>query len=1303
MYMEITNTHFYKKQITAFVSLFFLLLIPSHLSAAAKQIQLNNDAWQAVGFQGLYELDASIVSWESNPTRPIYDIADEYTTYLAGVPSANDNFYARGNGEMSTEYVTDTAPFYGTVGIFAILGTQSRKESNYIVLDGSEDHAVHVKTEYVKDKVHHIPMFRMYIEGKDDIPTIRVDYQGDYEGTKLRVRFGEERVTYYTYFNSSKTYSNPADLYAQIVDDEAKSASIVEAVDFNISDNNLTLLEKNQFKTLNNDGTIGGDGIKTFKEENDDELLVYHFQDKGWQIFNSSNTNVGSNDFDEFEPTKGYWIKAHSQNAHNDGNKTKIGLITKDAKDLDRSNYYKDLDNGWNMLSFSDEYLRYATTGMFISQEEIDISGVNIFFGQHGREYPVDENRSRDINITIGQSNAKNLGDSVQLVNAFIRLRELLYGEPIHARAFPAMQKEGTGSEGMVIISNARFETNSKTATTLTGAKLNDSANAYQSSKYGEYLLGLEINRLDGSDINGSVDFFMPSSQNRRFHASGAVATDINQTSENNHIIAQKLDKALRDATIPIGENQPAATSRVYLVDFDFESNATIKDYTDPSHYRSLLITAGTRFIARDRAYTKVFKTLDEGEFTIKGESVQTAIYLKGGPSVVDLINQHTGSTNIVAKDLGDDFFAITSPSVRNLDLLEDSKVSIFADIATNDGNIPAENMRFTKGAIARVYTFSNLFTPSVTLDTDRFTGNKTRLPRVQMEYMSVDGDLSDDLGTYVTSAKGFPSATLDLKENSVWAIDFPMDGIIEQFASYGKEIVSIMTINFSADNLAYWSFIDLTKSPDTWYIEDGADVQDIFHLYNQKAYWVNIKDKRSSAVNNQVLTSQSVYQKRVYTHFNNTLSEGIGETKNHIDHTLSVRFDASFLSPRENPYYDAMAVIAGEEYRLRYNGNGFQLRLNSSIIHLNERNINEPNDPILLKIFDGLGNNLIESASNYTYDIEYFKPTLPELTWDEEGEIQAKIDDTAVMEYYNEYISDVEVQRNRSLISNTILSRNPHLGWDSIDDSPNGGVKKIRAVSRVRIGDNQNFYSNSLGFLYTPLKFGHVLSVKAKEGAPKVDLWPYSYIQEQVMTDVDAGGRFPAFNGLNGSNNGIQLTLLQPAIDAVEDVKMVYHPYMESGASEGSKKLQSFGGSYTMYLKITEQNSDTRAVVQVTYINEYAGRMFYIYYANNLYQGFFSDSDEYNSDIGAYNLSSGNYGIEYNDLGEEGNKIGLLSTSSVPPQPIIDPSEGDQVANLASVVDGENGVLLAPEPTLNSPTSSLSDISALGGIAPPF
>ena len=1301
MYMEITTTRsFWKRKITLLCLVFFFLNSFS-LLAAAKQIQLNNDAWQAVGFQGLYELDTNIVSWESNPTRAIQDVADAYTTYFAGVPSLNDNFYARGNGDMSEEYVADTAPFYGTVGIFAIVGTQSRKESNYIVLDGSDDHAVHVKAEYIKEKAHHVPMFRMYIEGKDDVPTIRVDYQGDYEGTKLRVKFGEEKETYYTYFNSSKTYSSPADLYAQVVDNQAKSALIVEAVDFNISDNNLTLLEKNQFKTLSTDGSIGGDGIKTFEQENDDELLVYHFQDEGWQIFNSANANVGSNDFEKFEPTKGYWVKAHSQNAHNDGNKTKIGLITKDAKDLDRSDYYKDLDNGWNMLSFSDEYLRYATTGMFIPWAEMNASGVNIFFGQHGRENPVDENRTRDINISISSDNAHNLGDGVQLINAFIHLRELLYGEPIHVRAFPAMQREGAGSEGVVIISNARFETNATRATTLTGAQLNTTANSYQISKYGEYILGLEINRLDGSDINGSVDFFMPSSQSRKFHASGSVAIGTNEVSENNHIIAQKMDRALREATIPIGETEPGATSKVYLVDFDFESNSSIKDYTAPSHYSALLVTGGTRFFVRDRTYTKVFKVLNGGDFTIKGGSVQKVTYNPDSLSVTDLINTQSRATGVVAHDLGNDYFAITSASVRNLDLLEDSKVSIFEDVATNDGNIPAENMRFTKGAISRVYTFSNLFTPSIELDTDTFSGNKTRLPLTALEHLSVDSELSKDLGTYVTSAKGFPSATLDLKENSVWAIDFPMDGIIEKFAGYGKEITSIMTINFSADNLAYWSFIDLTKSPDTWYIEDGADIQDIFHLYNQKAYWVNIKDKSSRSLNKSVDTAGSVYQKRVYTHFNNTLSEGIGATKNHIDHTLSIKFDTTFLNPKENPYYDAMAVIAGEEYRLRYNGNGFQLRLNSSIIHLNERSIDEPNDPIILKIFDGLGNNLIENANDYTYHIEYFKPTLPELTWSNEGELEANIDDEAVIEYYNEYISDVEVQRNRSLISNPLLSRNPHLGWVSIDNSPHGGLKKIRAVSRVTIGDNQNFYSNSLGFLYAPLKFGHVLSVQAKEGEPKVDLWPYSYIQKQILTVSDERGNFPSFTGLNGENNGIQLTLLQPAIDAVKDVKMAYYPYLDEGASEGTKRLQSFGGSYTMYLKVSEQGSDTRAVAQITYINEYAGRPFYIYYDSNLYQGVFSDSDEYNSDTQAYDMSSGTFGIEHDQLGTEGNKVGLLRTTSVPPQPIVDPSEGEQSTNLLGLAGTGSS---SQKPAMNlSPVDSLSNSSALGGIAPPF
>jgi hypothetical protein len=1244
-----------------------MIIFNISLFSAGKQIQLNNGMWQAVGFQGVYKLDQKSTTWESDFTRAIQDIADDNVTYIKGDIISNDNVYSLVNNSIGTKYVSNTSQLNATLGLFAIKGKESRKNANFLILDGTPEHSVFFKTEIIRDHRYSLPRYRMYVEGKDDIPTIRIDYQSDYEGHLFRIKFGNEKESYVSYFNSSKTYSNPADLY-----DEEKSAIVEKgpiefAMDFNISDNNITLLEQNRFRVRNIDFTVGGDGIKTFDSDIGDELLIYHYDSEKWRIFNSNNVNIGSNDFSDFEPGKGYWIKANSLNAHNDLNVTKIGIITKNRSDLLNSDYYSKLKNGWNMVSFPNTYLRYATTGMFIPYSDINSSGVNIFFGQRGQDKLVDTNSSRDINITLTADNIDTVTDVVQAINAFVKLRELLYGEPIKARAFPAMS-DTNDSYGVIILATSKFEINSTVATTLTGMPLKSTTQGLFSTVYGEYVLGLELNDLSNSEINGSIDFFMPSSNERKFHATGISANDINITQDEKQSLITKFDISLKKAVIPVGSTNSATSTKSYLIDFDFESNESKREYNVSNNYRNVLITAGDRFFVRDETYTKVYHIENNGSFIIRGDNDERVLSGKMGVGntglgVVDSINLKSKITNIKATKLGDNYFMISSSTKRNLDLLEDDKKTLFIDTRLNDLNIPRDTVHYTKGVITQVYTFLNMLTPEVNLvDLDYFTGTKNTMPKnnttaLKIGNIGYDSNNSKGIGTYVTSSSGFPSVTPDLKENSMWAIDFPSDGILEKLADNGKEFTSIMTMNYSSDNDSYWSFIDLTKSPDTWYIQNGIDIQDIFYLYNQRAYWVNVRDKTFISESlKQIDVAQSVYQKQVVTHFDNTLVNGLAKTTNHIDHTLDIKFNKNFIDPTQNPYYDVLAIIAGEEYRMKYNGAGFQIRINSSTINLNEKNSTEPYDAIIIKAYDGLGNNFLETPKKHLYQIEYFKPNIPTLRWDKDGELVVNVEAGNSIEFYNTYVSDLEFERNNNRIKLNILSKNTGLlGWKATE----GGLKKLRVVGRQSTTHNQSFYSDVIGFLYAPLKYGHVLSVYADKGKPKIDLIPYSFIQKQVLTSVDIRGRYPRYNGLNGINNGVQLTLLKRAIDLNNNIKMVYFPIIDSsGVKEGDKKLTSFGGNYTMYLRVSTPNdTEARPIAQITYIHEYTGQTFYIYYDGSLYQGVFQDKDDYNSDRSSYNLYSGTKGISFDEIGNEGNKIGFSTNSRAPSQPIVDPS----------------------------------------------
>ena len=76
----------------------------------------------------------------------------------------------------------------GTIGLFAIHGQLSKTEKT--TLDGGVENVVFMKAPSAKAYRGDIPQYRMYVEGRSGIPTIRIDYQGNHNGDMFRIKFG---------------------------------------------------------------------------------------------------------------------------------------------------------------------------------------------------------------------------------------------------------------------------------------------------------------------------------------------------------------------------------------------------------------------------------------------------------------------------------------------------------------------------------------------------------------------------------------------------------------------------------------------------------------------------------------------------------------------------------------------------------------------------------------------------------------------------------------------------------------------------------------------------------------------------------------------------------------------------------------------------------------------------------------------------------------------------------------------------------------------------------------------------------
>jgi len=1245
-----------------FKFIFLIIVMNNFIFGGANQIWLPNGLWTPIGIKGIYKLDQNAESWKVDFTTILEDVADDKTTYAKGDTTRSNNFYVDVMNNTTKKYSEDTSILHATIGIFAIKGGTSKKLSNYVVLDGTRENIVKIKIPQIKNKDYDLPMYRMYIEGREGVPAIRIDYQGDYEGDKFRVKFADEKEDYICYFNNNKTFNNPSKIYTPPTLNITSSSPIERAVDFNISDNSLVLLSENSFKILNDDGiTVGGSGVSKFNPERMDDLTIYRTNGNNWDIFNSKNTRNGSNDFSILEPGKGYWVLAKSQLANNDGNKTKIGIITKDESEITFDSY-KNITNGWNMLSFPDSDLRYATSGMFIPLGTIAESGVNVFFNHLGDNNA--NNGSDRVNYIklSGESssdiNYSNPADIAQYINLDVKNKQTLYGEETNLRAFPAYNPHTTPEQsGVVLIASHLFEVNSSNSSiiTLSGASLMATNRNTYSTTYGEYILSVDMNEINGTEINGSMEIMMPG---EKFNSAGAKVFDLNNNEFNLSTSAQKIKRALVVASTPSNSRASSALSNTILIDLNFVTEHN--PYNKQSNFRSILMSAQTRFSIRDITYIKAFRQENNGTFYIVGDKSIQSVSGRG-LSLGDSINNKTSESSISYSSLGGSYFVISSPSARSLDLLEANGVSpsskLFDDIALNDGTIPINKRHLTRGAITFVRDHKNIMSVKVRSNLKILEGNKTALPNTKLADFNVS---RNNYGSFDIIGD-FPFVTSDLKPNAIWSTDFPLqDGPINLLAQHGKQISSIMTMNKSTNNDHYWAFTDLTKTPDTWYDKTNKDTQDIFHIFSQKAYWVKIKTRLDISPGNSLANNEknpfvdyvnSNYTYSVYSHFNNDILASVGKTTNHLDHTLTISFNKSFIDPNKYGYYDVLTVIAGEEHRLRHNGRDFQLRISSNELNIRERAPGGSTYPILIKAYNGFGINFSETPKNHKYDIDFVKPRTPILKWDNNGELKVNVESGTGYEIYQDYISDIEIDRLKNKISNIILSSSKKLQWKIAGSSSEGVIKTLKVIAKKPLPNQNYLYSDIKAIPYAPLQSGHVLAIE-KNSTTNMSMIPYSFIQNQFLTYKDIGDKItPKYSGKNGIDNGVELKRLKQAIDTQKSIRMAYYPI---GAKEGDKRLNAFGGNHTMYLKIGKDSP--KPIGYITYVKAYANKPFYIYYNDSLYKGIFANDNENNNDASSYDLFSGYITVDSDHSGAQGNFIDY-GKSSINSQPIIIPS----------------------------------------------
>jgi len=1115
-------------------TLIFLLLlcITSIYLFSGKQVALKNDRWQLIGMNGLYVEGLSPPVWGSNG-------------FILENTINSDGNLSYGVKETIRTGVDEFNPFGATIGLSGLVDSFSPTGATQLSLGVN----VAIEKTDFNDFVSLRTKYRMYLAGRDNAPAIRIDYQSDLEGEVFRVRFGNENIHYNAYFDNTSTFSSPQILTPGRlnINNNIQRIKIMSVVDSNLSDNNLTKLISNTLGDEINSSIFTDGGFAT----RDGNFTVYKFSNKGvWEQFDSKNT-ASSNQFDEFDLAQGYWMKMTSKNY--DENLSYHGLIIGDGGVSDNS--YSSLRNDWNLLSFRDTNIRYSPSAMFIPSGDFSGSAIHLSYKFQIDSFEIDSltpfNASRRINWEVQ------------------RLR-ITKGSVFNMKAFPAQRSiDGTTlSEGIVIISDDLFETDSPNAISLTGEPLRNTVYGTRSTYFGDFLLGVQVGDLNGSGINQTFKVSMPLYNPK----------EISISELNDSIISSKANK-IRLGMIEAGDNPASlindAKTGVYIVNIDMDTANT---------YDIHLLASSGRFAIFDNTYTKVFKKIDDGPFVIKGMISENA-------KNINDINILSSSTKVSYIDLNNNQFAIVSNEAQSLDLLESAGYTLFED---NQKIEDVSKQPLGVGAIGKVYTHKNILNATFKVE-------------------NYDNVLDANEGIINPPVAFFD----DLRGASMWSPDFPNDGPINVFSRFNKSIIGILTMDSSnvGGSEDFWSITDTTKDPARWF--EKGDSQQLFNIKKEKAYWVNIKESLPTAIS---INKDVLYKVSSSPHFDNNLTmtsnQGvIGLVTNHINHDFSISIDG--IDPKTNDSYNIFATIAGQSYPLRTIGNRFSLRINDWDMSLKESIKGKtPPDVIILNVFDGLGNSLINKDNK----VIFTKPDAPSIDWDN-GVLKITSDTT--YEIHGKPILDSAIKESVLIDNSNILKSVSDLQWKKTK----GEITILRVVSK---GETPVFYSNMKPVIYAPVNTAHVLNT---ESTGDSDVIPYSYISGGVLK----------VNGIE-RDNGVGLTNL-----STNRILMSYSP---NEIKEGIQQLASFSGADTMYLRI-----GIKVIGLITYIPSFKDKIFYIYYESNLYQGKFSDDSTYSYAQAAYRLDSGTINYDPSQLGNQGNKIDHLGYTTTSQQ-IVEPKQ---------------------------------------------
>ena len=941
-----------------------------------------------------------VPTWDGNYSSPV-PTSGALTGTLAYQNAANSVVTPQNpqNGAATGSNI------YGTVGLM-VIGRDTLDAQSSTTDHGAAVIAGIEWTQVVKNTES--PIRTMYIRSADaSSPDIKIYYQADMEGDDFKIQYelsgatqlstASTQVTYAGKFNRAYTYENAAELGTDFPVAVASASAgnagnlvsgILASFDMDLKDNEYNGTKNNIEPNTAYEAFNGSTYATSDRATLDGNLTVlwWDSDSQTWRQYRASGdgTTVTVNAASDansagvlghFEQGRGYWVKLDATTA---GSNSGFVLGYDKAATIDHTDYIAD---GWNMLSFGDEYLSYSVTGMSLVTA---VGDINI----------TDTYGATTLTVTLTGVPV----DDCLLINQAIDGNNTREFTNFNMHCYP----NNTDGE-IVLLSTRRFAISTvvgvptdiatNVALTAETAEIGGAlaTNVYK-TLYGTHALVIEPNTdfysKTGIEGNMSVEFPADTGAGTQYARIQTVGDAITH-----------VGNAMNLATA----NLSSVTNNVIPLDADFNISTTGD---------TLLLASNYQFFVKDATLVRTFRYDNtradantttgavnaEHNSTIRVVGVAAAAAITDVSLVDDDLTQTAANITANAATHGVEAGVLNDANtslliyylgynetdftrVKKVDLQEWGEV--FLDVLT-ETDPSTESNTSVKGAIARVWHVSDLVGYSK-------DANATN---------TFDGNYSTSI-----SAISALAITSDLKYNAVYAENFPTSGPLYDIATtYGKkpEVMITGQTDATAGSFISWKQIDVSKDPKEWY--DNDDQYELFWTEKEKGYWVYIN---GDSTNDLVINTPTLSASGAYAHFNNWFSGAstTGLTRNHLDKTLTIVVD-NLTDLGANANTDAYAVYAtiggvDTSFQRDSGTNQFTIPLNSH--ETNGMSFDQGEVSITITAANGAG-----LKTETTYTLDYSKPDITSATVDgATASVTITNGDAVTLQVYNGDIND--------------------------------------------------------------------------------------------------------------------------------------------------------------------------------------------------------------------------------------------------------------------------------------------------------